>query len=253
MNGFQKHGINHLSASSINMYAECQGAWAARYIFNHKFGFGVAPQIGILTEQVVQEVLLGSEYSAALEKAKKQFRKQNALNTNEKDMKRIDDIEAMSKLALEELKPYGEPEFVHNLNGVQQQKIEINCNGGDWFIPVIGYLDFVYPQHGMVIDLKTTLRMPSAMSMAHQRQAAIYSAAKGNMGVKFLYVTPKKTCWHEVDDVKAVLDNVKAVARRMETMLRLLDKEQIQACVGVSASSFYWSNEENALNELYGL
>ena len=253
MNGFEKHGIDHLSPSSINMYAECQGAWAARYIFNHKFSFGVAAQIGVLTEQVVQDVLLGADFAAALEAAKKEFRKKNALNTSEKDIKRINDIEAMAHLALEELKQYGEPEFIHGLNGVQQQKIEIMCNGGDWSIPVIGFTDFAYPKHGIIFDLKTTLRIPSVMSMAHRRQAAIYRAAKGNMGVKFLYCSPKKCSILEDENFDEALASFKAIAKRLEAFLRAHDKEQIKEIAHVSDSSFYWNGSEKIRKELYSV
>jgi hypothetical protein len=252
MNNFERHGIKHLSPSSINMFADCAGAWAARYLFNKNFKFGVAAQIGVLTERVVEEVLLGSGLGDALDRAHSKFNKENALNVSEKDLKRIHDIESMAILALEALTQYGEPEVIQKLNGNEQQKIEIICNGGGWSIPVIGYLDFVYPKHGLIIDLKTTLRMPSSMSMAHQRQAAIYQAAKGNMGVKFLYVTPKKYSLLEVDDIKPVLENVKAIAARMNNFLAL-DVDTIKEIVPVNAASFYWSGDENILKELYGL
>lgn len=252
MNNFEKHGIDHLSASSINMYAECAGAWAAKYLFGHKFNFGVAAQIGVLTEQVVQDVLLGDTLENSLQRAHKEFNKKNALNTNQKELERISNIKDMAELALEELKPYGKPEFVKKITGIKQQRIEINMNCGNWSMPVIGYLDFVYPEHGLIVDLKSTLRMPSEMSMAHKRQAAIYSAAKGNQHVKFLYVTPKKAGWHEVEDTKPILENTKAIAKRMNKFLAL-DADTIKDIVPANASSFFWRGEEGALEELYGL
>jgi hypothetical protein len=142
MNNFERHGIKHLSPSSINMFADCAGAWAARYLFNKNFKFGVAAQIGVLTERVVEEVLLGSGLGDALDRAHSKFNKENALNVSEKDLKRIHDIESMAILALEALTQYGEPEVIQKLNGNEQQKIEIICNGGGWSIPVIGYLGF---------------------------------------------------------------------------------------------------------------
>jgi len=58
MNGWQLHNIAHSSPSSLNMWADCPGAWLAKYRFGHKFKFGVAPQIGILVEKVVANALL---------------------------------------------------------------------------------------------------------------------------------------------------------------------------------------------------
>ena len=83
-NGFKKHGMKHTSASQINMFEECPSAWVAKYMYGHKFAFGVAPQIGILTERVVAQTITGEKsYEDALKLARDDFKKQNALNTND--------------------------------------------------------------------------------------------------------------------------------------------------------------------------
>ena len=251
-NGFEKHGIKHSSASQINMWANAPDAWAAKYLFGGKFKYGVAPLIGTLTESVVQEVLTGTSFDKALEGAEKVFRTETALNTNDKETARITNIKDMAELALEALKPYGEPEFVKTINGIEQQRIEIKCNGGDWQLPVIGYLDFVYPKHGLVIDLKTTLRCPSEMSPEHQRQAAIYQTAKGNFGVKFLYVTPKKINILEVDEPNKVMQDIKTILTRKELLLRKLEKEDIRSCIPTNINSFYWRGSEGVFKDVYG-
>lgn len=252
MNGFQKHNLDHTSASQINMWEESPAAWVARYLFGKKFKFGVAAQIGVLTEKVVENVLFGMSHGEALQLAYKEFDRSNALNTNEKELARKSDIEHMSTMALEVLAPYGEPEMMQDINGRSQQRIELKCNGPDWELPIVGYLDFVYPQHGLIIDLKTTLRCPSTMSRAHQRQASIYSKAKGNMGVKFLYVTPKKSALLEVDDENDVLKEVKNILTRQERILRAFTADELRKCVPLGLSSFFWNGSEEILNELYG-
>ena len=177
MNGWQLHNIDHTSPSSINLWADCPGAWLAKYRFGHRFKFGVAPHIGLLVEKVVANVLLERlTLDGAIEQAEKEFLKQNALNTSEKDRERVSDIRAMSEIAIAELKQYGKPDF----NGEDQHKIELFCKGDGWDLPVVGYIDFYYPDLGLIIDLKTTLRIPSTMSEAHRRQQAIYSKAMGN-------------------------------------------------------------------------
>lgn len=253
MNGFERHNLKHTSPSQINMWAEAPSAWAARYLFNKKFSFGVAPMIGTLTEALVADVLCGGSFQASLEGAKKEFNRQTAIGFSEKDRARIDDIEAMAVQALDILKPYGEPEFIQKITGREQQKIELKCNGPDWVMPVIGFLDFVYPKEGLIIDLKTTLRCPSKMSPPHARQAAVYSKAKGNMACKMLYVTPKKSALYGVDDVSAVLAEVKSILTRQEAFLRLHDKETIQKIIPINAASFYWNNDAHIRTELYGV
>lgn len=249
MNGFKKHGLTHTSPSSINMWEDCPAAWIAKYLYGKSFSFGVAAQIGVLTEKVVADTLTGAKtHEEALKLAKDEFKRKNALNTSEKDLARIGDIEAMSTLAIEELKQYGEPDFTED----GQHKIELNCKGDGWELPVIGYTDFVYPKHGLVVDLKTTLRMPSVMSDAHNRQGAIYKKAMGNKAMKFLYVTPKKSCWHEVEDENPWLAQIKAILNRQEKALRL-DAEALKDIMPVSMSSFYWMGDERIRKELYGV
>ncbi len=252
MNGFERHGVGHTSPSQLNMWAESPDAWVAKYLYGAKFSFGAAPLIGTLVERVVAEALCGGSYENALTLAESDFKKQTAL-ASEKDRERIGDIDAMALNALEVLRPYGEPEFIHKLTGREQQKIELVCNGDNWTLPIIGYLDFVYPKHGLIIDLKTTLRCPSEISISHARQAAVYSKAKGNMNCMMLYVTPKKMAMHGVDDVPAVLAEIKALLNRQEAFLRLGDKELLRSVVPVRADSFYWNTDAHVRRELYGV
>lgn len=250
MNGFERHNIKHVSPSSINMWADCSGAWIAKYLYGHKFKFGVAPQIGVLVEKVVASALLGkTTLDKAIEMAEADFRKSNALNPSIKDMERITDIRSMSELALAELKQYGEPDF----NGEEQHKIEMTTKGEGWELPIIGYLDFFYPKDGLVIDLKTTLRIPSTMSDAHRRQQAIYSKAKGNIAVKFLYVSPKKTSLLTNEDEGESLRQAKAILNRQEKFLRMGDADVLKDVVPINSSSFFWNGEESARFKFFGI
>lgn len=250
MNGWQRHNITHMSPSSINCWADCPGAWVAKYLYGHKFKFGVAPQIGTLVEKVVANALLERmTIDQAIEQAEKEFNKSNALGVPEKDRVRVADIRPMAELSYEALLPYGKPDF----NGEEQHKIGLNCKGDGWELPVIGYLDFYYPEHGLVIDLKTTLRIPSTMSDSHRRQQAIYKRALGNYGVKFLYVSPKKASLLDNEDDGESLRQVKAILNRQERFLRLGDADMLKEIVPVNAASFLWNGEESTLFKYYGI
>ena len=251
MNGFEKYGLKHTSPSQINMFADCAAAWAARYVYNCSGSFGVAAQVGVLVEKVVYQTLIGRDFDEACQEACSKFAKDNALNPNEKQRDRIHDIVPMARQAVDELKPYGVPE--HDPITHKQRKIELLCKGEGWEIPVIGYLDFVFPEHGLVVDLKTTLRAPSAMSSAHLRQGAVYKKAMGNHAVKFLYVTPKKYVWHEVENEDSILGGIKNILTRQEKLLRNMDKHQLKDSVPVNAASFYWNGMEGVRSDLYGV
>lgn len=250
MNGWQLHNIQHMSPSSLNMWADCPGAWLAKYRFGHNFKFGVAPQIGVLVEKVVANALLERMMlEDAIKEAEGAFLKNNALNTSEKDRERVSDIGAMATLAYEELKQYGKPDF----DGEEQHKIELVCKGDGWELPVIGYLDFKYPDHGLCIDLKTTLRIPSTMSDSHRRQEAVYKKALGNFAVKFLYVSPKKASILENEDSGESLRQVKAILNRQEKFLRVGDAETLKSFVPVNSASFYWNGEESTRFKFFGI
>jgi hypothetical protein len=254
MNGFEKHGLKHTSPSQLNMWADAPCAWVSQYLFGNKSTFGVAPQIGVLVEKVVVDVLMGEDLEFILDKAKSKFLHDNALNISERDLARVEDIEPMAVNALQELEQYGLPEFEGNkLTGWKQKEIALVCKGQDWELPVKGFIDLHYPQHGLVVDLKTTLRMPSKMSDSHKRQSAIYRQAMGNCAVKFLYVTPKKATWHEVADQAETLAEFKTILTRQEAFLRLGDKETLRSIVPVNKESFYWLGQEATRKELYGI
>ena len=165
-------------------------------------------------------------------------------------------IEPCMELALAELEQYGEPEFPEEEG---QEKISIkatekNADGEVIYsVPVIGFLDLVFPKQGVIIDLKTTGRMPSVMSPEHQLQRAIYQMAKGNQIVKFLYVTPKKTALLEDGDPVDLLRKAKVQISRLEKFLRAGTKEDIAQVIPVNPNSFYWNGQESIREELYGI
>jgi hypothetical protein len=250
MNGFEKHGIDHLSPSSINLWANAPDVWLMSYLYGIRTPMGPAPWRGIVVEEAVVETMMGGSEKDAIQKALDKFDKRfligDEATTKERAM-----IEPMVQLSVEQLMEFGKPEFPEEGG---QNKISITAKGDGWTVPVIGFLDLVYPQHGVVIDLKTTGRMPSTMSAEHQLQRAIYQKAKGgNQSVKFLYVTPKKAAMLEDGDPTEILAQAKVQITRMEAFLRTLDKETAKAIVPVQPNSFYWKGNEALRKEFYGL
>ena len=247
--GFSKHNIDHLSASSINLWANAPDVWVMQYLHGKRTGMSAAPWRGICVEDAVVETLMGGSEEEAISNALAKFDQRFPIG-DEKTTKERDMITPMVQLAVEELTEFGKPEFPEN---ERQEKISITAKGDGWEIPVIGYLDLVFPQHGVVIDLKTTSRLPSSMSAEHVLQRAIYQKAKGNMAVRFLYVTPKKAVMLEDGDVNETLALAKAQINRLEAFLRAVDKDTARAIVPLNPNSFYWSGAEALRKEFYGI
>ena len=251
MSGFSKHNIDHLSASSINMFAAAPCAWVAKYLYSKKFNFSLAAKAGTLVEEAVVNVLArGWTEENAIAEAVKSYNKASAFGATDAEIKRGEAIPGMIENALAELKQYGEPEFDQDLMGIKQKKIELLCKCESFDIPLIGYLDFFYKKHGLIVDLKTTMAAPSSMSNEHLRQGAIYRQAMGNHAVKFLYVTGKKAVVHEIPDPAPVLAEIKSIIIRQERLLRH-DAEDIRSFVPVISSSYYWSGDEGLRQEMY--
>ncbi len=248
MDGFQKHGIDHLSASSINLWTNAPDVWVMQYLHGLRTPMGPAPWRGICVEDAVAHTLMGGSEAEAIQMAHDKFDKRFMLG-DEATTKERNMIQPMIQQSVEELMEFGKPEFPEES---KQEKISITAKGDGWSIPVIGFLDIVYPQHGLVIDLKTTGRVPSKMSAEHQLQRAIYQKAKGNMGVKFLYVSGKKSALLEDGDVNETLARAKKQIGRMEAFLRHCDKETAKAIVPTNPASFYWRGSEQLYEEFYG-
>ena len=252
IDGFAKHNIDHLSASSINLWTNAPDVWVMQYLYGIRTPMGAAPWRGIVVEDAVVDILTGGSEQKAIQDALDKFDKRFLIGT-EKTTKERDMIKPMIQLSIEELMEFGKPEFPEESERRGQEKIEIKTGKDGWTIPIIGYLDLVYPQHGLVIDLKTTGRIPSTMSGEHQLQRAIYAKAKGNMGVKFLYVSAKKASMLEDGDVAETLAKAKTQIFRMEAFLRHVDKDTAKEIIPLNPNSFYWTGNEDLRKEFYGV
>lgn len=250
MNGFEKHGIVHTSASSINMWTGSQGAWVAKYLYKKKFPFSNPARAGVLAESAVVSVLRGvNTAEEAIKKAEADYHRATLFDKSDTTIKRGEAIRGFVENLLVELTPYGEPDFEEN---GEQKKLSIMCKGDGWELPIIGFVDLIYEKKNLIIDIKTTMAAPSKMSDEHARQCALYETAFG-MKTKFLYATPKKTVWLECEDTRPVLSEIKAILNRQEKMLRLHDKDTLLSVVDVQPSSFYWGGAEQLRQELFSI
>ena len=252
MNGFEMHGIKHSSISQINKWIGCPSAWVSHYLFNNKGGASPAMWRGIFTEQAVADTITGKmPIDNAIAKAVNDFDNKTMMEFDDgSSIKERSNIQPMTELAVEALEPYGVPDFPEDGD---QHRVSMKAKGENWDIEFMGFIDFKFPEHGLIVDLKTTMRMPSIMSTEHQRQRAFYQKSSGNTAVKFLYVTPKKCEMKEDGDADELMTEIKAHLTRQEAFLRLGDKELLRSIVPVDPSSFYWRGDEEVRKELFNI
>jgi len=250
MSGFADHNIDHGSISNLNKWIEAPDAWVSHYLFGNRGAPSPAMWRGIFTEEAVADTITGKmEIDDAIEKACFAFDTKHDFDDGSADKERAN-IDPMTRLAVEALAPFGKPDFPAEGG---QHKVSMTATGDGWSLPFIGFTDFTFPDHGLIVDLKTTGRMPSIMSKGHQRQRAFYAKASGNAAVKFLYVTPKKVSMLEDGDPDELMAEIKLHLTRQEAFLRLGDKELLRSIVPVNPDSFYWRGDEAARGVLYGL
>ncbi len=252
--GFELHGLTHSSASQINMWSDCPSAWVAQYLFNRKGAFGAAGKAGILVEDAVVSVLArGISQETAIQHAVNQYNTFIALSASDTDRKRSEAIPGMIMGALAALQPFGIPEFdgVDERGRLKQKQVDLLCKGDGFDINILGFMDLHYPAHGLVIDLKTTGRMPSELSDPHRRQGCIYRKFMGNHAVKFLYVTGSKSQFIDVPEPADTLAEIKNILTRQNKFLLLGDKNLLRGIVPVISSSYY--HDDAIAKELFNV
>jgi hypothetical protein len=241
-NPFETHGIDHLSASHVNLFVAQPALWAVSYLLKKRTPVGPAAHRGTAIEAGVEAGLFDPEMPVAecIGIAESKYHSLTRLNADPRVEKERSTIADSVRIALAELRQYGIPDKPADGEG-RQNKIIVQHP--DLPIPFIGYIDFRWSQHGIIGDLKSTARMPSEMSDAHARQGALYTHSGSNMQTRMVYVTPKKICAMLVEDTdKHYADLIKA-AKAIERFLSLSDDgEFLTHCFYPDMGSFYWGD-----------
>ena len=240
MNAFQRHGIDHLSASHVNLFIAQPAMWAASYLMKKRTPVGPAAHRGTAIECGVEAGLFDPALPVeqcqklALEK----FHTLTRLSADPRIEKEREAIAPSVEVALAELRQYGVPDKPED---GRQHKISIDLEGVP--VPVIGYLDFKWSAHGIIGDLKSTARIPSEISPAHCRQGAIYVRTGSNVQCRMMYVSSKKIAVYPVDNVAAHIAEFVRAAKAIENFLNLSDDaELLTKCFAPDTSSFYWGD-----------
>lgn len=235
----------YMSASKLNLFKNDLPMFICKYGFGKITRGGVAAQRGLIVEDAVVKALTKEmSVDESVDYAQKKF-SAKYLVPDEEVHKEYISLEPMIQLSYDALVDYGVPEFPTN---GKQERIQFNMvdKVNDWEIPFIGYLDLVFPESGLIVDLKTTKNMPSVMSYDHKLQRAIYQKAKGNQKVVFLYVTPKK-CEEKMDgDADEMLESARVMVNKMNEFCDTLTPEQARKSVPLNESpmNFYWKGED---------
>ena len=212
----ERHGLQHWSVSTLNM------AQADKALFLLKLkGFrgsvgaaahrGTASELGLVMGLMDPAAALADCQAAAV----KEFDRLTALSGDPNREKERDAVPGIVEQALTELRPYGVPSHT---------QLKIEWRHPDLALPFIGYADLYYEQAGIVVDLKTQLRLASEISSQHARQVSLYCAAiSDNLDGRITYATPKKCATYQVENMREHVDTLVNIAQRVERFLSISD------------------------------
>jgi hypothetical protein len=247
MNPFEAHGITHLSASSINLFAAEPAMWVMQKLAKKYTGVGPAAHRGTASEAGIVMGLLDPEAPivACQQHALDEFDRLVSIDLDGKAAKERNAIMAIVENGIKKLRVAGIPDEV-------QHKIEITLPGVA--VPFIGYVDVGWSNHGIRLDIKTKLRAASAIEEAHNRQVSLYLHGT-NMTGRVCYITPKDAEIFTLENPAQHVEQARQIALRIQNFLSLTDDtEKLIASVVPNYGSFYWDAASRASGkEVFGI
>ena len=131
---------------------------------------------------------------------------------------------------------------LRNIVSYQKEKVE-TIDGLKY--PVRLFTDFEYDN--LIVDLKSTLRMPTKPKIDHIRQQALYSVLH-DKPIALLYATPKKTMWYDLtkEDIKEGYAELISDFKSLENYIDMCNNSLEDAIkitpLNTDPSPFYWDS-----------
>ena len=184
---------NHHSPSSLNQFAASPALFVLERILGLKQVVGSPAHRGVGVEAGVSYGLINPKAGEkeCIEAAYTAYDTVSALSPDERKEKYRGNIPDMVAMALDELRPYGKPTSVQG---------HITRDFPGLQLPILGYYDFIWEDKGVVVDLKTTERMPSEIKIPHARQVSLYCG--DNQEGRLTYTTPKKCATYRLENIR---------------------------------------------------
>lgn len=249
MNPFEAHGIAHLSPSSLNTFAASPAMFVLDKLLKKKGRVGAAAVRGTAVEAgVAHGLTTGAPDSECIEKAQNEFWQLTAMKSDPRNEKEREAITPMVTMALSNLRDYGPPTST-------QGRVEVSVCGLS--VPIIGYYDFEWSNHKIIVDLKTTHAMPSEIPPKHARQVALYSAFRNHdYDPRLAYVTPKKAAVYRLENAEEHMKSLERIALSVQRLLSVSkDPLEIAGMLAPDVESFYFNDPEvrRAAYEVWGV
>lgn len=244
---FSKHNIDHLSASTINLFIS-EPAMCMMKLAGYSSVAGPAAWRGIAVDKALTSYISKNVKSidSVHHIAELEFDERARQYCDDFDVVKINKEKAhMTKCIDAACITF--VESCHNRKFENSQgKVEITFD--DIAVPFIGYYDLLFDD--CVIDLKTKSYALSKVPQSDCRQLSIYAKATGKEPW-VAYITHKEVRQFRIDNVADHLKAVEQAAKSLERVLSYSD-DIIECCqlFYPNFDSWYWSKQDklNAQN-----
>ena len=226
------------SFSSINKFKHNPSEWLVHYGLGLRVASSPAMVRGTLAE-------FGAYYKikkGMMQKDDKHFEK---LITHKFKKNNFFNAESEISNSIEIAKKFEEKLYERQLRNIvsyQKEKVE-KIDGLKY--PVRLFTDFEYDN--LIVDLKSTLRLPTKPKIDHIRQQALYSVLH-NKPIALLYATPKKSLWYDLtkEDVSNGYDELVRDFKSLENYIDMCNNSIEDAIkitpLNTDPSPFYWDS-----------
>lgn len=230
MNPFEPHGIDHISISQLNLWAAAPGVYVMERLLGHKTPVGAAAHRGSAVEAGVIAGLMGASLNEATDTTNAIFTEKTALSSDPRRDKERDALAGMVAQGISLLSPWGKPDRTQARKEWQMEGIAV---------PVLGFSDAEYDDHGLIIDLKTSHALPTTIRTSHARQVASYVGAGSNVTGGVAYVTSKKSALYQLENASAHVAALTRMAHSLQNFLAIsTDPNELASLITVDTDSF---------------
>jgi hypothetical protein len=230
---FARHGIDHISPSSLRLFKENLAVWIGRYLLRVSDEAGPKAWRGQAVEAGLDQMLFSSaNYEDALAQARREWDRRAMGLASDDAIKEYELLGDFLKQAMQAFDGKGMPL-------TRQGKIEIDLPGIE--VKLQGYTDYRYAGQGY--DLKTTHRIPSKADPIHVEQMSAYMLSSG-MPFTLVYVSTKRWSAFDVTPQMAAAgyDRLLEGAQAMRAFLaKVEDARDALSMVAPDYENFYFT------------
>lgn len=219
MNVFEKHGMSHLSAATVNGWIS-QPALALLKIAGIKGDPSPAMWRGSASEHAMNLYAAGreTEVEPLIRAAEVEFdklKKESSTDPSEDKLNR--ERKALTQYVTNGVEYLAE--FMGDAVAPPLMQGKIYFEHEELNIPILGYYDMLFQNPHQVVDIKTSASRPSRPTRAHSRQLALYWYGTGGAEPWVWYVAKSGVSAFTVDNPQRHLNNFIEAVKNLERVL----------------------------------